>query len=284
MTAPPTETARSLGLAAAVNARDLGGYRTADGRLVRSGALLRTEALGRLGEDDRALLGALGLRHVVDLRSLDEVRHFGADLVPGLPVAELPLDASATLSVPAPDGAGPSLHHLPVFSADFDLYVELRRALGTGDPAAMHAVLGDGRGAAMMTSMYRWFVTDATARSRFATVLRLIAEADGAPVLFHCTAGKDRTGWTAALLLTALGVDRESVLADYLLTNERSGALIDRVDPLMRPLARAESGYLEAAFEELALGWPSFEDFWRDGLGLTEDHLDRLRAACTVLG
>ncbi|QKW20461.1 tyrosine-protein phosphatase [Kitasatospora sp. NA04385] len=283
MTAPSTVTARSLGLAAAVNARDLGGYRTADGRTVRGGALLRTEALSRLGEADRELLGALGLRHVVDLRSLDEVRHLGADLVPGLPPAVvLPVDAAATLSVPSPDGLGPTLHHLPVFSADFDLYVELRRALGTGDPAAVHAVLGDGRGAAMMTSMYRWFVTDAVARSRFATVLRLVAEADGAPVLFHCTAGKDRTGWTAALLLTALGVDRESVLADYLLTNERAAAVIDRVDPLMRPLARAEAGYLEAAFEELALGWTGFEHFWQDGLGLTEEHLVRLRRACTV--
>ncbi|MEV7212296.1 tyrosine-protein phosphatase [Kitasatospora cineracea] len=282
MTAPSTETARSLGLAAAVNARDLGGYRTADGRTVRPGALLRTEALSRLGEDDRALLGALGLRHVVDLRSLDEVRHLGADLVPGLPAAVLPPDAAATLTVAAADGLGPTLHHLPVFSADFDLYVELRRALGSGDPAAVHAALGDGRAAAMMTSMYRWFVTDAVARSRFATVLRLAAEAGGAPVLFHCTAGKDRTGWTAALLLTALGVDRESVRADYLLTNERSAALIARVDPLMRPLARAEAAYLDAAFEELARGWDDFEHFWHDGLGLTAEHLTALRAACTV--
>ncbi|MFF4342749.1 tyrosine-protein phosphatase [Kitasatospora sp. NPDC001540] len=282
MTAPSTVTARSLGLAAAVNARDLGGYRTADGRTVRAGALLRAEALSRLGEDDRALLGALGLRHVVDLRSLDEVRHLGADLVPGLPAAVLPPDAAATLSVPALDGLGPTLHHLPVFSADFDLYVELRRALGSGDPTAVHAALGDGRGAALMTAMYRWFVTDPVARSRFGAVLRLIAEADGAPVLFHCTAGKDRTGWTAALLLTALGVDREGVRADYLLTNERAAALIARVDPLMQPLARAEEAYLDAAFEEVALGWTGFEHFWQDGLGLTGEHLVRLRRACTV--
>ncbi|MFD7643038.1 tyrosine-protein phosphatase [Kitasatospora sp. NPDC059795] len=282
MSAPSVETARSLGLAAAVNARDLGGYRTADGRTVRPGLMLRTEALSRLGERDRELLGALGLRHVVDLRSLDEVRHLGADLVPGLPTAVLPVDAAAALSVPSPDGFGPALHHLPVFSADFDLYVDLRRALGSGEPDAMHAVLGDGRGAAMMTSMYRWFVTDALARSRFATVLRLIAEADGAPVLFHCTAGKDRTGWTAALLLTALGVDREAVLADYLLTNERAATRISRVDPLVRPLARAETMYLDAAFEELARGWPTFEDFWQDGLGLTGEHLSNLRAVCTL--
>nr|WP_033258840.1 tyrosine-protein phosphatase [Kitasatospora sp. SID7827] len=269
-------------MTAAVNARDLGGYRTADGRTVRGGVLLRAEALSRLGADDLALLGALGLRHVVDLRSLDEVRHLGADRVPGLPEAVLPADAAAVLSVPAAGGLGPDLHHLPVFSADFDLYVELRRVLGSGDPAALHAVLGDGRGGAMMASMYRWFVTDPVARSRFAAVLRLVAEADGAPVLFHCTAGKDRTGWTAALLLTALGVDPAAVRADYLLTNERSAAGIAAVDPLLRPLFRAEESYLEAAFEEVARGWSGFEHFWEDGLGLTGRELERIRRSCTV--
>ncbi|MEV4560617.1 tyrosine-protein phosphatase [Kitasatospora sp. NPDC049285] len=282
MTAPSTETARSLGLAAAANARDLGGYRTADGRTVRPGALLRTEALSRLGDRDRELLGGLGLRHVVDLRSLDEVRHHGPDLIPGLPVAVLPVDANAALTVPALDGFGPTLHHLPVFAADFDLYVTLRRALAGGDERAKQEALGGGRATAMMTAMYRWFVTDAGARSRFAAVLRLIADADGGPVLFHCTAGKDRTGWTAALLLTALGVPREAVLADYLLTNDRAAHLIARTEAVLRPLARAEAAYLDAAFEELTAGWPTFEHFWHDGLGLDEGTLSKLRATCTI--
>jgi protein-tyrosine phosphatase len=130
--------------------------------------------------------------------------------------------------------------------------------------------------------MYRWFVTDAGARARFAAVLRVIAEADGAPVLFHCTAGKDRTGWTAALLLTALGVPREAVLADYLLTNERAARLIARADPLLLPLARADAAYLDAAFDEIARGWPTFEAFWHDGLGLDHATLHRLRTTRTT--
>jgi protein-tyrosine phosphatase len=283
--------ARSLGLAGAVNARDLGGYRTTDGRLLRSGIALRSDGLHRLQEADHEVFAALGIRHVVDLRSLDEVREAGPDRVPGLPVADI---AAAELSVgplsvtaDGPDGI--TLHHVPVFAREFDIYLALRDALAERDPVAQRALLGDGRAARMMIDLYRWFVTDPVARERFASVLRLLAAPDAPPVLFHCTAGKDRTGWTAALVLTALGVDRETVLADYLLTNVRSAALIDQVvagfhhrglmeEPsLLLPLFRADQAYLAAAFDEVAAGWSGFEEFWQAGLGLDDAVLAGLR-------
>ena len=284
-------SARSLGLRGAVNARDLGGYRTADGRVLRPGVALRSDGLNRLGEEDVELLADLGLRQIVDLRSLDEVREAGPDRVPGLPVADI---AAAELSsVPVtverttPDGI--TLHHLPVFAADFDIYVALRDALADRDPVKQQDLLGDGKAAGMMIGLYRWFVTDPVARERFATVLRLLAAPDGTPLLFHCTAGKDRTGWTAALLLTVLGVEQETVYEDYLLTNARSAALIEQIvesfytrglmqDPsLLLPLFRADRRYLEAAFDEVAAGWPSFDAFWRTGLGLDDTVLAGLR-------
>ncbi|WP_329496251.1 tyrosine-protein phosphatase [Kitasatospora herbaricolor] len=284
--------ARSLGLRGAVNARDLGGYRTADGRVLRHGVALRSDGLNRLTDEDLDVLVGYGLRQVVDLRSLDEVREAGPDRVPGLPVAEI---AAAELSATpltvgrtAPDGV--TLHHLPVFAADFDIYVALRDALADRSPEKQRALLGDGRAAAMMVGLYRWFVTDPVARERFATVLRLLAAPDGAPLLFHCSAGKDRTGWTAAILLTALGVDRDTVFTDYLLTNERSAAIIEHIvdsfgtrglmqEPhLLLPVFRADRAYLEAAFEEVAAGWTSFEEFWQDGLGLDDEVLAGLRA------
>ncbi len=296
MTEQPTTAAaelaaRSLGLRGAVNARDLGGYRTADGRALRAGVALRSDGLNRLDGPDLELLAGLGLRNIVDLRSLDEVREAGPDRVPGLPVAEISAaELSATpVSVERTTPDGITLHHLPVFAADFDIYVALRDALADRDPVKQQELLGDGRAAAMMTGLYRWFVTDAVARERFATVLRLLAAPDGAPLLFHCTAGKDRTGWTAALLLTALGVRRETVFEDYLLTNVRSGALIEQIvdsfgtrglmrDPsLLLPLFRADAGYLEAAFAEVAAGWESFDEFWQTGLGLDDTVLAGLR-------
>ncbi|GJF29140.1 phosphotyrosine protein phosphatase [Kitasatospora sp. NE20-6] len=288
----PTETARSLGLRGAVNARDLGGYRTSDGRTVRPGAALRADALNRLTDGDLTVLSDHGLRQIVDLRSLDEVREAGPDRVAGLPTAAISaaeLSATpVTVERTSPDGI--TLHHLPVFAEDFDIYVALRNALADRDADKQRALLGGGKAEAMMTGLYRWFVTDAVARDRFATVVRLMAEPDGTPLLFHCSAGKDRTGWTAAIVLTALGVDRDTVYADYLLTNERSAAIVEHVvdsfgtrglmeEPaLLLPVFRADRRYLDAAFEEVTAGWPSFEDFWRDGLGLDGAVLDGLRA------
>lgn len=259
---------RSLGLRGAVNARDLGGYRTADGRSVRAGVALRSDGLNHVTAEDLGPLGALGLRGVVDLRSSEEVREAGPDRLPD----------SVTL------------HHLPLLAVDFDIHGTLRSALADRSARKQRALLGGGRAAVMMTGLYRWFVTDAQARERFAALLRLLAAPDGVPLLFHCSAGKDRTGWAAAVVLTALGVDRETVLADYLLTNERSAPVVTRVlddfgsrglmrEPdLLLPVFRADRAYLDAAFAEVEASWSGFDAFWREGLGLDDDVLAGLRA------
>jgi protein-tyrosine phosphatase len=291
VTQQTTETARSLGLKGAANARDLGGYRTRDGRTLRYGVALRADAMNRTTEADQEILAAAGLRRVVDLRSLDEVRESGADRILGLPVAELDGAGESTLldPIPSAEPGGPTLHHVPIFAADFDIYIAMRQALADRDAERQRAILGDGRAEQMMIGLYRWFVTSPGARERFASVLRLLAAPDGVPMLFHCSAGKDRTGWVAALALTALGVDRDTVFADYLLTNERSAALIEHIvdsfgtrglmkEPsLLLPVFLAERVYLETAFAEVEAGWDSFEHFWRDGLGLDDEVLDGLR-------
>ena len=194
----PEGPARSLGLHGAANARDLGGHRTADGRTVRTGAALRGDALHRLSDADLETLTALGIRQVVDLRGLNEVRENGSDRLPGL-------DPEQVAAVELTDGAtsiaaGPvRLVHLPVYSPEHDVYVALREVLSVQDAAAQHALLGDGGGERLMSEMYRWFVTDPVIRSRFAQTVRLLADPDGTPLLFHCTAGKDRTGWAQAV-------------------------------------------------------------------------------------
>ncbi|WP_165845627.1 tyrosine-protein phosphatase [Streptacidiphilus pinicola] len=258
---------RSLGLQGAVNARDLGGYRTADGRTVRFGVALRGDALHRSSDEDLAVLEGLGLRHVIDLRGLNEVAENGEDVLP----------------------PGVALEAQPVFATDHDIYASLRDTLAAQDAEAQRALLGDGGAERMMVSMYGWFVTDPGIRGRFAETVKALTRAERLPLYFHCTAGKDRTGWTAAIVLTALGVDRETVYADYLLTNERTDGLIARIldhlgtqgvmrEPeLMRPVMRAERAYLDAAFAAVDAGWPSFEAFLHDGLGLTPADLEALR-------
>ncbi|MFC1439496.1 tyrosine-protein phosphatase [Streptacidiphilus sp. N1-10] len=267
--------ARSLGLKAAANARDLGGYRTADGRTVRSGVALRGDALNRLTDADLDVLAGLGLRQVVDLRGLNEVEENGSDRLPE--------------SVPAGADGPVRLVHLPVYSPEHDIYLSLRDVLAGQDAREQHALLGDGGAERIMAEMYGWFVTDPAIRELFARAVRLLADPDGIPLMFHCTAGKDRTGWTAAIVLTALGVDRDTVYEDYLLTNTRSAALIERImevfntrgvmeDPsLMLPVIRAEAAYLDAAFAAVEQGWPSFDAFLGEGLGLDAATLAALR-------
>ncbi len=153
------------------NLRDTGGYTAGAGRL-RWGRLFRSDALHLLDEDGRALLGDLGITHIVDLRGTQE-RSTAPSRLDGLDVTVL---------------------HLPVFdeaapTAQLDLSVGLA-------PIYDHMV--DERGA------------------NLAAAIRVIAEAaEDEAVLVHCTAGKDRTGLVIAFALSAAGVDRDEVVADY---------------------------------------------------------------------
>jgi protein-tyrosine phosphatase len=249
---------RDLGLAGLPNARDLGGYTTANGREIRYGRLLRADAPIRATEEDLVILNALGATRMIDMRGDIEVERFGL----------------GEWDIPRV--------HLPVGGDVMSIIME---RLAGPDAGSMTAEISE----QMMVDMYRDFVAEDASRGQFAAALKLIAAPDGLPLLFHCTAGKDRTGWLAALVLTALGVDRDTVIADYLLTNERfttgrgaagrdrllaaMGGLVSDVSVLM-PLFDARSDYLEAAFDEAETRYGTFEAFLRDGL---DADVDRLR-------
>jgi protein-tyrosine phosphatase len=254
-----------LRLRGALNARDLGGLVGADGRRVRAGALVRAPALGRLTDEDLPVLAGLGLVEVIDLRHASEIELAPPDRLP----------------------AGLTVTHLPVFAADDDVFMFVAAVmLGQQLPDSPHV----GDPAAAMTGVYRWLVTSTPARTGFAQAVRRVAAAGGRPVLFHCSAGKDRTGWLAAVLLTALGVDRDTVTADYLRTNEDGRAATDKiiaalvakrgVDPAaVRPVLEVAPEYLDAAFDEVKREYGGFDGYLRDGLGLDATLRDGLRAA-----
>lgn len=144
-----------------------------------------------------------------------------------------------------------------------------------------------------MLGVYRRFVTQPAARASFGTLLRGLATSTR-PQLFHCTAGKDRTGWAAALVLHVAGVPEAAIDADYLLTNDRSAdtrakylGLIaehlgaDRV-PTFEPTFVADLDYLRAAREQAVASYGSIEGYLTEGLGLTDDELGALRARLTA--
>ncbi|WP_280248048.1 tyrosine-protein phosphatase [Nocardia abscessus] len=137
--------------------------------------------------------------------------------------------------------------------------------IGQAPPEVIATTLTGGAG------LYRAFITAPGANEAFASVLRGIIGSDGA-VLFHCTAGKDRTGWTAAVLLTLLGVDRATVTEDYLLSNRYRAARADD------PLNGVQQSWLDAAFDQADRTYGSFDAYVRDGLRLDDREVAPLRA------
>lgn len=222
--------AHSLHLDALPNARDLGGYVTADGRTVRSGVALRSGSLHDLSDAEAAALEDMGLRTVIDLRTGYE-RAFEPDRLPA--------------------GA----------------YEDWANVVGD-DPANLPQL-------ADMPRLYRGFVTDPSARAAFRHAVLDIAYGHGAS-LFHCTAGKDRTGWLAAILLSAIGVDRDTVYADYMASNEFIGnGMAGAAAPLLDAAGstfvnRVERGWLDASFAAADELYGGIDGYLRVGLGLTD--------------
>ncbi|WP_194814273.1 tyrosine-protein phosphatase [Nocardia sp. XZ_19_385] len=225
--ASATEFDRSLHLTGVQNGRDVGGYRTADGRLVRTGLVLRTGQLNNATPEDLAALG--NVRVVEDLRTVYE-RTIAPDRVP----------AGAT-----------------------ERWVDV---IGQAPPQTMMTTLTGG------DDLYRAFITAPGANTAFATVLRDIIDTEDGAVLFHCTAGKDRTGWTAAVLLTILGVDRDTVTQDYLLSNVYRGATEGD------GLNGVQQAWLDGAFDQVNQSYGSFGNYVRDGLGLSDSDVAALKA------
>lgn len=249
---------RDWELLGAPNARDLGGLPTTDGRRVRVGRLIRTPALGRLTEDDLTVLGRLAPACVVDLRD----------------------DSETAVAPPNRLVGDPYLVRLPVLDPAHPGFTYLSAVLHGRDLAGYDDQARRGAAAAMAT-VYRWFVTGAAAREGFARAVRLAADPANLPLLFHCSAGKDRTGWLAVVLLTALGVDEETVRADYLRHNEltvelreaMSAAMLRRRPELDPETARAvlevRPEYLDAGYDEARRVYGSFDAYLADGLGMT---------------
>ncbi|MBM0237430.1 tyrosine-protein phosphatase [Micromonospora sp. ATA32] len=259
-------TVRNWELVGAPNARDLGGLVGLDGRRVRAGRLIRTPALGRLADEDLPVLGKLQPACLVDLRDASEMVVAPPDRLVGEP---------RVVHLPVHDPAHPVFTYVSamLLGHDLDAYAELAEQ---GTPAAMEAI-------------YRWFVTGESARAGFGAAVRLAAGAENLPLLFHCTAGKDRTGWLTVVLLTALGVDRAVIRADYLRNNELTESLREvmvtamnrrqpDLDPAtVRPVLEVRPEYLDAAYDEVGRVHGSFGAYLRDGLGVTDETLAALR-------
>lgn len=248
---------RRLPLEGQVNFRDLGGYLTGDGRRVRWGQLFRSGDLSHLSDADLAYLNHLELKLVCDLRVDFEVKR-SPDRLP---------DGVVRLGLPVRGGELPEK--------------VLYDAVDNGDLSDLDSdfLLGSNR---MFVSEFGQV---------YGEMVRKLSDGDRRPAVFHCTAGKDRAGFGAAIVLLMLGVPMETVFEDYLLTNTYRAAwteqtlarirqnIVDRhgvpaasVDlSSLEALFVAKRAYLSAALETIDRQYGSFDVFIRDGLDLSRE-------------
>lgn len=240
-----TDPNRHVTFEAAFNCRDLGGYKTNDGRFVRWGVAFRSGSLHRLTIADLESADRIGFRTVIDLRSSAELERSGR--FRGMDVA---------------------FHHTPLFEEDS---VPFKWA----EPDDPEPPLGEDYVA----------IADNGA-SALATALGVIAEGEH-PVVFHCAAGKDRTGILAGLLLSALGVSDETIMEDYELTNRSLGDHLswakandpeEAAEIAARPtwLQQSSGPVMKAFFESLRRRHGSIEGYLHR-LGVKDESLDALR-------
>lgn len=191
--------ARLVPLDGSFNFRDLGGYPALDGRTTRWGQLYRADALHELSVADVLRLRELGLRTVVDLRTERELARTGRG----------PLEPEDV-----------AFHHLAVVK-------EGVRGDGTSDGAADgESVAAPAPAGDDLAERYLWYLD--VGRDSLVGALMLMGGREHYPLVFHCAAGKDRTGVLAALVLEILGVDRTIIVADYVITAERLRFIMDR--------------------------------------------------------
>ncbi|MEU8777995.1 tyrosine-protein phosphatase [Streptomyces sp. NPDC048606] len=238
---------RLITLEGTANFRDAGGYRTTDGKWVKMGEVYRSDALNKLTANDLAKLRRLSVKTVFDLRTQDE-RTKDADRVP----------AGARHVVADVFAGSGSFQTLPKTPDEaVKAMIDAERAM----------VSGEG-GKKAYTQVFEGIEND-RARS----------------VLFHCTAGKDRTGWAGATLLTALGVPQETVMADYLASNDYRKAANDAIlshlpapqAAVYKPLLDVRPEYLNAGYAEVEARYGSFDRYLRNGLGIDAHELARLK-------
>ena len=234
-----------------LNVRDIGGYTGHGGKHVKRGLLIRTASLSKVTNGGLADLKRLKISVSVDFRSASEVKTDHQDRLP----------------------AGVRRFAAPIRFGQL-------KSFWSNPPISLNPA------ATFMENGYRDMVTDKAMRTQFARTFKLI-ESSKKPVLFHCTAGKDRTGVMAAILLTTLGVSKKDVYRDYLQSNAELAASNKKIFDyytsqdvdyrIVEPIYTVRASYLDAWFDQIKKSYGTFGRFLSKGLGLKAADTAKLR-------
>lgn len=257
------EDTRHVPLAGQSNFRDVGGYKTEDGRTVKRGLVFRSGELPRLTDDDVAKLKQLGIKTVVNFLAAVETKSRGQDRLP---------QSAREVSLP--------------IETDDGLAAAVEEARRTADFSSMPPSINP--------EIHRILVDNA--RQQYAALLREIAQSRE-PLVFHCSHGVHRTGTATAVLLWGLGVPWETVREDYLLSNKyREAEVNKRLAQLRKLLAEKQDvppekvnisnieafyvqkgEYIDATRDEILKQYGSIEGYLTKGLGLSANEINKLR-------
>ncbi|WP_376698800.1 tyrosine-protein phosphatase [Listeria booriae] len=239
---------RTIPLEGCFNFRDLGGYVNTAGKTVKWGKLYRSSLLTNITEKDKDTLEKLGVSWICDLRSTSEIA-----------------------AKPTPALAHIKNRHIPIGTAKNES-TESQKIDLPDDHRVYEPLMGES---------YRVFVQS---KDGFREIFNDIIEKEEVPFLFHCTAGKDRTGVLGALLLKLLDIPENTILADYELTNQYADNILGEMQGLVnafsnsekkidlenfRPMAEARPAYLEIAFDEMQKEYGSVDAYLEKGIGIT---------------
>jgi protein-tyrosine phosphatase len=243
----------SVPLQNASNLRDLGGWPTTDGQTVRTGLIFRAPALSNLSEQDQATIAALGLRTVCDLRGEREAA-----------VNPVHLAGATRLALPIEPSVGAGLRDI------------LRTGLASGHMGANDML-------ELLREAYRAYAL--LSFDRYRAIFAALLDEQGPPLLLHCSAGKDRTGFGSALILTALGVAWPHVVEDYLATNHlwrREIASNFDLPPAVKDvLLSAHETLLVSAFDAVRAEYGSVDAYLEKAIGLDAAARTRLHQRLT---
>ena len=249
------------------NTRDLDGMLTKDNRTIKNGLLFRSGHLSRASEADKKILGEL-IDLDIDFRTVDEKEHQPDQTVDGCTYLELPiLDEDGEIEGVARD-----------YESIQKVFEEMRV-----DPNA---------GVNHMYSIYRSFITNKKSVKGYKTFVKTLLNHEGKGVLWHCSAGKDRCGMATVIIQEILGVSREDIYADYLMTNEynkddakmyasrfieKCGIQDDELKNGIYAFWTADRRFLDAMYQKADEVYGSFDNYLEQALGVTKEIKDKLK-------
>lgn len=264
---------QSIPLKSTANARELGGYHTADGRTVKTGVLLRTGNLNNItAEDIQTLKDQYHLSDIIDFRMEMEISGYEDPVISG--VTNTHLDV-----IGDPEFGQQQIPDIDINKLDVIQLVEMSEQMGMLDD-----------------KMYIGFLSTDPGKKAYSRFFRILLDADpDRAILWHCTSGKDRTGLAAMLLLSLLGVEESVIMEDYMLTNEYNASRIEGTKKYLRARGcddaltekavlvfdAVDRSFMENAITFLKEKYGSVLGYIRSELNISEGDTQRLKEKYT---